>query len=123
MKGSTGSEIASDNVRGAYPIVYFGDLALGPSNPECAQQAWPEIVLAGFEKAFEAAAQGAVLRQHEGIEIAQRNVNASFCLLRKLVGAKNLGEILDLQAAYWRNQFGALMGQAEELRALSTKVV
>ena len=29
--------------------------------------------------------------------------------------------MLDLQATYWRGQSGALMGQAEELRALTTK--
>ena len=30
--------------------------------------------------------------------------------------------MLELQAAYWRKQFGALTAQAEEVRALSTKV-
>ena len=30
--------------------------------------------------------------------------------------------VLELQAAYWRKQFGALTAQAEEVRALSTKV-
>ena len=33
----------------------------------------------------------------------------------------DLGEMLDLQATYWRVQSDALMGQAEELRALTTK--
>jgi hypothetical protein len=46
------------------------------------------------------------------IHIAQRNVNASFGLVRTLAAAKNLGEILDLQSTYWRNQFSALIGQA-----------
>jgi phasin family protein len=82
----------------------------------------PAVVLAAFEKAFEAAAEGALVLRREMIYIAQRNVNASFGLVRRLAAAKNLGEILDLQATYWRNQFGALMGQAKELRTLSTKV-
>src|SRR6185312_5613481 len=37
-------------------------------------------------------------------------------------GAKDLAEMMELQAAYWRKQFGALAAQAEEVRALSTKV-
>jgi hypothetical protein len=40
-----------------------------------------------------------------------------------LAGAKNLAEIVALQAAYWRKQFSALKAQAEEVPALSTKVV
>ena len=55
------------------------------------------------------------------IDIAQRNVNASFGFLRRLAGVKNLGEMLDLQATYWRNQLTAFMGQIEELSALSRK--
>jgi hypothetical protein len=79
-------------------------------------------VLAAFAKALEAAVQGALLLHREMIDIEQRNINASFGFLRRLAGAKNLGEMLDLQATYWRGQSGALMGQAEELRALTTKV-
>ena len=109
--------------RGTYPIVSFDDLALEPSSPETrvAREPWPEAVLAAFAKAFEAAVQGALLLHREMIDIAQRDVNAGFGLLRRLAGARNLGEMLDLQATYWRGQSGALMGQAEELRALTTK--
>ena len=32
---------------------------------------------------------------------------------------KDLGEIVDLQAAYWRNQLVAFTGQIDELSALS----
>jgi hypothetical protein len=39
-----------------------------------------------------------------------------------LAGAKNLAEIVELQATYWRKQFSALTAQAEEVRALSTKM-
>jgi hypothetical protein len=83
---------------------------------------WPEVVGAAFDKAFEAATQGALVLHCETIDIAQRNVNASLAFVRKLAAARNLGEILELQAAYWRNRFSAFMGQAQELRALSTKV-
>jgi hypothetical protein len=55
------------------------------------------------------------------IGIAQRNVNAILNQLRKL-GAKSLGEILALQAAYCRNQLGACIRQVEEIQAVSTHV-
>jgi hypothetical protein len=56
------------------------------------------------------------------IEIAHRNVGSGFDLAKSLAGAKNFAEKLELQAAYWRKQFGVLIAQAEELRALSTKM-
>ena len=39
-----------------------------------------------------------------------------------LAVAKNLAEVTNLQAAFWRKQFGNFSAQAEELRTLSTKV-
>jgi Phasin protein len=106
---------------GTYPMVSFDDFAHEPSNPEISgsQEFWPEAVLSDFERTFEAAAQGALLLHREMIDIAQRNVNASFSLLRRLAGVKDLGEIVDLQAAYWRNQLVAFTGQIDELSALS----
>jgi len=56
------------------------------------------------------------------IDSAECNVTAGFDLAMSLAGAKNLAEVTNLQAAYWRRQFGNLSTQAEELRALSTKV-
>jgi hypothetical protein len=110
--------------RGTYPIVSFDDLALEPSGPEIrvAREPWPEVMLAAFAKAFEAAVRGALLLHREMIDIAQRNVNASFGFARRLAGPQNLGEMLDVQATYWCVQSDALMGQAEELQALTTKV-
>jgi hypothetical protein len=73
-----------------------------------------------MEKSFDAAGQGAVALNRKIIDIAQRNVNSG--LANSLAGAKNLAEMMELQGAYWRKQFGALAAQAEEVRALSTKV-
>jgi hypothetical protein len=56
------------------------------------------------------------------IDLAQRNVNSGFDLAKSLAGAKNLSEMVELQAAYWQKLSGALPSQAEEVRALSTKV-
>jgi hypothetical protein len=41
---------------------------------------------------------------------------------RLLVGAENLGEAMELQAAHWRKQLDALTAQAEEVRELSIRV-
>jgi phasin len=78
--------------------------------------------LTTFERSFEAAGQGAAAFNRKIVDIARRNIDASFNLATSLAGAKNLTDIVQLQAAFWRNQFATLTDQAEELRALSTKV-
>ena len=78
--------------------------------------------VATLERTFDAAGQGVVAFNRKIIEIAQRNVNSGFDLAKSLAGAKNLAEAMELQGAYWRKQFGALAAQAEEVRALSTKM-
>jgi phasin len=81
-----------------------------------------EAAVDTMEKSFDAAGQGAVALNRKIIDIAQRNLNSGFDLAKNLAGAKNLAEMMELQGAYWRKQFGALAAQAEEVRALSTKV-
>ena len=78
--------------------------------------------VATLERTFDAAGQGAVAFNRKIIDIAQRNVNSGFDLAKSLAGAKNLSEIVELQAAYWQKLLGALTSQAEEVRALSTKM-
>jgi phasin len=78
--------------------------------------------VATLERTFDAAGQGVVAFNRKIIDIAQRNVNSGFDLAKSLAGAKNLAEAMELQGAYWRKQFGALAAQAEEVRALSTKM-
>jgi phasin len=75
-----------------------------------------------FERSFDAAGQGATAFNRKIVDIARRNVDASFDLATSLAGAKSLADIVELQAAFWRKQFGVLTAQAEEVRALSTKV-
>ena len=79
--------------------------------------------LATVERTFDAAGQGAVAFNRKIIDIAQRNVNSGFDLAKSLAGAKNLSEIVELQADYWQKLLGALTSQVEEVRALSTKLV
>ena len=77
---------------------------------------------ATLERTFDAAGQGAVALNRKIIDIAQRNVNSGFDLAKSLAGAKNLSEMVELQAAYWQKQLNTLPSQAEELRALATKM-
>ena len=66
--------------------------------------------------------RGATAFNRKIIDIAQRNVNSVFGLATSLAGAKDLADIVELQAAHWQKQLGALTSQAEEVCALSTKV-
>jgi phasin len=81
-----------------------------------------EASLTTFERSFDAAGQGAAAFNRKIVDIARRNVDASFDLASSLAGAKNLADIVELQSAFWRKQFGVLTAQAEEVHALSTKV-
>ena len=75
-----------------------------------------------FERSFDAAGQSATAFNRKIIDITRRNVDASFDLATSLAGAKNLADIVELQAAFWRKQLGVLTAQAEEVRELSTKM-
>jgi hypothetical protein len=75
-----------------------------------------------LEKTFDAAGQGVVAFNRKFVDIAQRNVNATFDLAKRMAGAKNLAEILQLQGDYWQKLCGNLTSQAEEVRALSSKM-
>jgi len=75
-----------------------------------------------FERSFEAAGQSATAFNRKIIDIARRNVDASFDLATSLAGAKDLSDIVERQTAFWRKQFSVLTAQAEEVRAQSTRV-
>ena len=78
--------------------------------------------LTTFEKSFEAAGQGAVAFNRKIVDITRRNVDASFDLATSLANAKDLTDIMRMQAAFWRTRFAILTAQAEEVRALSTQI-
>jgi hypothetical protein len=97
--------------------VYFEDL-----NVESSEQAGlSERAFAFPQQVYDAAVDCTLLLNREVIDIVQRNLNANFGLLRRLAGARSLGEIVGLQAAHFSNQNAALIGQAEELVALIIK--
>lgn len=116
------------NKLGLDATVPEGVRALADKTVEQAREAYDRSLdafdasLTTFERTFDAAGQNAVAFNRKIIDLARRNVEASFELATSLAGAKNLTDIVELQAAFWRKQFGVLTAQAEEVRALSTKV-
>ena len=64
-----------------------------------------------LERSFDAAGQGATAFNRKLIDLA-----------KSLAGAKNLGEIVELQSAFIRHQFDVFASQAGEIRALTTKI-
>jgi phasin len=91
---------------------------------EASDRSWDALdtSVTTFERSFDAAGQGAVAFNRKIVDIARRNVDASFDLASSLAGARNLTDIVELQSAFWRKQFGVLTAQAEEVHALSAKV-
>ena len=67
-----------------------------------------QAVLESWQQSFGAAAQGVVALNVKMIDVAERNINAGFDLATNLASARNLAEVMELQAAYWRNLFGEL---------------
>jgi phasin len=141
MAATFNPQAAADQARNAYRNVtaQLGLLALDTAIPEAlgalaekaagqTREAYDsskdalEASIATFERSFDAAGWGAAAFNHKIIDIARRNLNSGVDLANSLAGAKNLAEIVELQAAYWRKQFSALTAQAEKVPALSTKV-
>ena len=134
-------QAAADQARKAYRNVtsQLGLLGLDTSIPEGVRSVAEKTVaqsrdvydqskhaldasIATFERSFDAAGQGAIAFNRKIVDIAQRNLNSVFDLAQSLARAKDLAEVVELQSAYWQKQFSALTAQADEVRALSTKV-
>jgi phasin len=141
MTATHNSQAAADQARAAYRKMtdQLGHLGLDTAVPEgvraLAEKSLSETreaydrsldafdtSLTTFERSFDAAGQGAVAFNRKIVDLARRNVDASFDLATSLAGAKDLADMVELQAAFWRKQFGVLTAQADEVRALSTKV-
>lgn len=70
-----------------------------------------QAVLESWQKSFSAAGQNAVALNRKMIAVAERNMDTGFDLAIGLAGARNLGEVMELQAAYWHKIAGALPTQ------------
>src|SRR6478752_2794902 len=81
-----------------------------------------EATVDTMARSFDALGQGAAALNRKVIEIAQENISSGFDLAKSLATARTLAEMVELRATYWRKQLSALSAQAEEVRALSTKV-
>jgi Phasin protein len=105
--------------------VIFTDLTLnqppaaGP-DVDSALMVWPRDVF-WPPRVFDAATDAGLLLNREMIDVVQRNLNASFSLLRKVAAARSFGEVIELQASHLSNQVTALIGQREELATLLAK--
>ena len=65
-----------------------------------------QAVLESWQKSFGAAGQGATALNSKFTDLAERNINTSFDLATDLAGARNLAEVMELQANYWRKLLG-----------------
>jgi phasin len=134
MNATHNPQAAADQARSAYRNVTVDAAipeamrALAEKTVAQAREAYDrstgafEVAVDTMQKSFDAAGQGAVALNRKFLDIAQRNVSSGFDLAKSLAGVKNLADFVELQTAYWQKQFDALTAQAEEVRALSTKV-
>jgi hypothetical protein len=76
-----------------------------------------EAVLESWQKSFGAAGQGAAALNRRLIDLTERNINSGLDLATGLAGARNLVDVMDLQANYWRKLLGDLQ---PERRSQST---
>ena len=65
-----------------------------------------QAVLESWQRSFGAAGQGAAALNRKLIDLAERNINTGFDLATGLAGARDFGEVMELQATYWRKLLG-----------------
>jgi phasin len=75
-----------------------------------------------FEGQAETARKGAKDVSEKAMDFAQKNIASSFEFAQKLVHAKDLQEMLELQASYIKTQMQVLAEQAKELGQSTSKM-
>ncbi len=102
--------------------------ALAEKSVEQAKQAFDGFITAAhrtvstFEGQAEAARKGAKDVGERAMDFAEQNIASSFDFAQKLVRAKDVREMLELQASYVRTQMQALAEQARELGQTTSKM-
>jgi phasin len=102
--------------------------ALAEKSVEQARQAIEGFMAAAhntvsvIEGQAETARKGAKDVGQKAMGFAERNIASSFDFAQKLVRAKDMQEMLELQASYVRNQMQALGEQAKELGQTAGKM-
>ena len=79
-----------------------------------------QAVLESWQKSFGAAGQGAATLNRRFIDLAERNINTGFDLATGLAGARDFGEVMELQATYWRKLLGELRVEGGQRRPKAT---
>jgi hypothetical protein len=67
-----------------------------------------QAVLESWQKSFGFAGQNAIVLSRKMFDAAGRNMDNGFDFAIGLAGARNLSEVMELQAAYWQQLGGAL---------------
>ena len=99
-----------------------------PRSVEQARQAFEGFISAAqramtaFEGQAESARQGAKDVTEKAMTFAERNITGSFDFAQRLVQAKDVEEMLKLQANYIKTQMQVLADQAKELGESTSKV-
>jgi phasin len=102
--------------------------ALAEKSVEQAKQAVEGFILAvrctvsAFEGQAETARKGAKDVGTKAMGFAGQNATSSFDLMQELVRAKDLREMLELQASYIKTQMQVLAEQAKELGQTTSKM-
>ncbi len=102
--------------------------ALAEKSVEQAKQAVEGFILtvhctvSAFEGQAETARKGAKDVGTKAMDFAGRNVTSSFDFMQELVRAKDLRELLELQASYIKTQMQVLAEQAKELGQTTSKM-
>jgi hypothetical protein len=69
-----------------------------------------------LQKSLDVAGQSAVALRRKIFDVTQKNLDLGFDLAMNLAGARNVSEIAELHAAYWRKQFDVFTTPSEEVR-------
>ena len=102
--------------------------ALAEKSVEQAKQAVEGFILAvhcavsAFEGQAETARKGAKDVGTKAMGFAGQNITSSFDFMQELVRAKDLREMLELQASYIKTQMQVLAEQAKELGQTTSKM-
>jgi phasin len=102
--------------------------AFAEKSVEQARQAFDGFIsaaqraMSAFEGQAETARLGARDVTEKAMSFAQRNITGSFDFARQLVQAKDVEEVLKLQADYIKTQMQVLAEQAKELGETTSKV-
>jgi phasin len=102
--------------------------AFAEKSVEQARQAFDGFITAAqravstFEGQAESARRGAKDVTEKAMSFAESNINSSFDFAQKLVQARNVEDVLKLQADYIRSQMEVLGEQAKELGETTGRV-